>query len=278
MIHKRTAFSEDTARAIRQRSGFGCVICGEMPCDIEHIVPVSKGGTNEISNLTLLCTKHHREVTAGRISKKDVERFRGKPARLSSRYELFLRSVDAISIGGSRVEVGANTNVRILSFLSGVAFGVRIENGLPLFYYSLLDRTGAESIRMIDNIISFVSSRLWDVKLSGRYLTVRLGERSVLLRLKLVYSTIEIERMAVLRDGIAILSTRKCIAVIYSDQDSPALIQYNYFIAGNTKMINIIATEGVPYRATIRLPVQRGSCSIEGAQRFFDNFRSFVPY
>lgn len=45
---------------ILKRDNFQCVICGRRPPDIElcvdHIMPVSKGGTNAEENLRTLCT------------------------------------------------------------------------------------------------------------------------------------------------------------------------------------------------------------------------------
>ena len=41
-----------------------CVYCGvkDVPLEIEHIVPKSRGGTNRISNLTLACTSYRQET------------------------------------------------------------------------------------------------------------------------------------------------------------------------------------------------------------------------
>ena len=56
-----------TTLSIRVRKAIGeenlkCFICGwkEDACDIHHILPSSNGGTNEFSNLTVLCPNHHR--------------------------------------------------------------------------------------------------------------------------------------------------------------------------------------------------------------------------
>jgi 5-methylcytosine-specific restriction endonuclease McrA len=40
-----------------------CAYCGktDIPLEIEHIVPKSKGGSNRVSNLTLACTECNRK-------------------------------------------------------------------------------------------------------------------------------------------------------------------------------------------------------------------------
>lgn len=57
---------------IFQRDGFRCVYCGrggrEVVLHVDHIVPVSKGGTNDINNLCTSC----RECNIGKMT-QDVE-------------------------------------------------------------------------------------------------------------------------------------------------------------------------------------------------------------
>ena len=49
------------ALVIRDR---GCVVCGADPsrCEAHHLVWWSHGGTTDITNLVLLCTRHHHEL------------------------------------------------------------------------------------------------------------------------------------------------------------------------------------------------------------------------
>lgn len=50
-------------REVRQRCGFGCVICGLPLYEYDHIVEWSETKEHEASNITLLCDKHHKEKT-----------------------------------------------------------------------------------------------------------------------------------------------------------------------------------------------------------------------
>ena len=43
--------------------GDECAICGSKEnLEVHHIVPISKGGTNEVENLAILCRKCNREI------------------------------------------------------------------------------------------------------------------------------------------------------------------------------------------------------------------------
>ena len=73
--------------AITSETGFQCFICKwhETSCDIHHIIPRRKGGTNEMSNLSVLCPNHHR--LADRKILKD-------PPSVSSRYRTICSSLE----------------------------------------------------------------------------------------------------------------------------------------------------------------------------------------
>lgn len=56
--------SKRTVTKILTRSNKGCSICGwnEATCDIHHIIPKSKGGSNEHNNLIIVCPNCHRII------------------------------------------------------------------------------------------------------------------------------------------------------------------------------------------------------------------------
>ena len=57
-------FSPETKKAILERDGYRCVVCGRGIEDgvelvVDHIKPKDKGGTNDISNGETLCMEHN---------------------------------------------------------------------------------------------------------------------------------------------------------------------------------------------------------------------------
>lgn len=69
-------------RAVRQRTGFGCVICGHPITQYEHIIPWAEVKTHDVANITLLCWNHHGEVTKGLLSKTIVREHDRDPHNL----------------------------------------------------------------------------------------------------------------------------------------------------------------------------------------------------
>tara|TARA_R110000765_G_scaffold265862_1_gene365332 strand:- start:5107 stop:5658 length:552 start_codon:yes stop_codon:yes gene_type:complete len=59
MSNPRKAISKGTRFKVFDRDGFTCQYCGQQPPDVtlhvDHIFPVSKGGTNDIDNLSTSC-------------------------------------------------------------------------------------------------------------------------------------------------------------------------------------------------------------------------------
>ena len=60
-LYQRTLFSNSLRYDVLKRDGFRCQICGRTAQDgvklhVDHIIPVSKGGKTEMSNLRTLCS------------------------------------------------------------------------------------------------------------------------------------------------------------------------------------------------------------------------------
>lgn len=66
--------SSRTAKKIALRMNLSCCLCGwnEAACDLHHIFPSSKGGSNSNSNLTNVCPNCHRKIHSGLIRPEDL--------------------------------------------------------------------------------------------------------------------------------------------------------------------------------------------------------------
>lgn len=75
------ALTQDEKDYIRERDWHVCRTCGKPAIEVDHIVEVADGGTNDQANLQLLCGLHHREKTIKSKMKRHAER----PAKRSAR-------------------------------------------------------------------------------------------------------------------------------------------------------------------------------------------------
>jgi 5-methylcytosine-specific restriction endonuclease McrA len=65
VANDRDKIPRKTKLRVRQRCGFGCVICGHPIYQIDHMVDHAVVQEHKAANLTLLCPRHHDEKTKG---------------------------------------------------------------------------------------------------------------------------------------------------------------------------------------------------------------------
>lgn len=59
---KRVPISDDVKDAVWRRDGGKCIKCGSQErLEFDHVIPVSKGGSNTARNIQILCEKCNRE-------------------------------------------------------------------------------------------------------------------------------------------------------------------------------------------------------------------------
>ena len=69
MGESRPAIPSGIQREVRQRCGFGCVICGMPLYEYEHMKEWAIVREHVADDITLLCDQHHREKTSGLLPK-----------------------------------------------------------------------------------------------------------------------------------------------------------------------------------------------------------------
>jgi hypothetical protein len=200
-------------REVRQRCGFGCVICGLPLYEYEHMLGWAQVQRHVADEITLLCDQHHREKTAGLLPLDDVRRANDQPFNLregnSKPYDLHYEggSCEAI-LGGNfftTQDAGYGTimvpvsvdNIPLLGFILG-------DNHL-LLNLNLFDESNTLVLRIRNNELVFRPDT-WDVQLIGRTLTVREGHRKILIEIEFkVPNKIVINRGRFLCNGVEIL-------------------------------------------------------------------------
>ena len=88
----RPAIPESVKREVRQRCGFGCVICGSPIYHYDHMDQWALTKEHNAETLTLLCGSHHDEATRGILHREKIRSANNKPFNkikgLSSKHPL----------------------------------------------------------------------------------------------------------------------------------------------------------------------------------------------
>lgn len=197
------------ARQVRQRCGYGCVICGDLIIDYHHMTEFSKNPVHEVENIVLLCTKHHREISSGRLSEAKIRAAANSPYALrpgASNHNYILDEGQAYTIraGGSIFELApGDPGIDFVSMYDLPLFYVRFYGGVPHFSFKIFDHSDRLVLSLEENAIK-LRRPLWDVTLKGAYLRVHYGPRAEIAKIKIRDSTITFERLIVHSRGTVV--------------------------------------------------------------------------
>ncbi|WP_140145769.1 HNH endonuclease, partial [Vibrio parahaemolyticus] len=65
---------EDVKRKVRQKCGYGCVVCGTAIVEYEHVDPeFSEAKEHDPDKIVLLCSQCHAKVTRKFLSKESIK-------------------------------------------------------------------------------------------------------------------------------------------------------------------------------------------------------------
>ena len=207
-------------RAVRQRCGFGCVICGLPLYEYEHLLGYAElartrppEDVHHAEEITLLCDRHHREKTSGLLPIDDVICANQDPfnlrAGVSKPYDLHYSGTDC------EVVIGNNTFTWHAPS-EGAFFAPLVIDGLPLIAFTLQDNHVLLQLVVFDEfnepMLTIGENRLnystipWDIEFVGRNLIVREAHRKILIDMVFdVPGRIEISRGRFLRNGVELI-------------------------------------------------------------------------
>lgn len=200
-------------REVRQRCGFGCVICGMPLYEYEHMNEWAQVHRHIAEEITLLCDQHHREKTGGLLPKEVVREADANPFNLregvSKPYSLHFAGKKAeVIIGGNSFtceDQGYGT-VMVPISIDGVAMvGFILGDGHLLLNLVVFDECNVPVLHIKNNQL-FYSVSPWDIQLVGTTLTVREAHRKILLEIHFSPpNRIAVTRGRFLRNGVEVL-------------------------------------------------------------------------
>lgn len=208
-------------REVRQRCGFGCVICGIPLYEYEHMEEWAEVQRHVSDEITLLCDQHHREKTGGLLPKEVVSLANENPHNLkegvSKPYNLHFAGNNAtVEIGSNTFtcqDKGYGTAMLPISVDGTPLIGLILADGHLLLNLVIFDEFNAPVLHIKNNQL-YYSTEPWDIQLVGTTLTVREAHRKILLEIKFCPpNKVIINRGRFLRNGVEILVRPKNILI-----------------------------------------------------------------
>ena len=178
-------------REVRQRCGFGCVICGMPLYEYEHMEEWAVAKRHDANEITLLCDQHHREKTGGLLPKDVVRKANADPYNqrkgVSKPYTLHFagRQVEIV-IGGNSFtceDQGYGTIMVPLSIDGVWLVGFVLGDAHLLLNLLVFNEYNVPILRINDNQL-YYSTAPWDIQLVGTTLMIREAHRKILLEVE----------------------------------------------------------------------------------------------
>lgn len=200
-------------RAIRQRCGYGCVICGMPLYEYDHIEDWAVVQQHVSDEITLLCDQHHREKTAGLLPKEVVQESNNNPYNLiegvSKPYDLHFAGKQAQILIGSNSftceDKGYGTIMVPISVDGTPLVGFIMGDGHLLLNLIIFDEFNCPVLHIKNNQL-YYSVSPWDIQLIGKTLLIREAQRKILIEIEFQPpNKVVINRGRFLRNGVEIL-------------------------------------------------------------------------
>ena len=201
-------------REVRQRCGFGCVICGLPLYEYEHLEGWANVQRHVAAEITLLCDKHHREKTGGLLPIEDVIAAdrdpHNKRAGVSAPYDLHYSGDECeIVIGSNRftAQAGGDEGTLVIPIMidGTVLVGAVLSDNHVLLNLLWFDEANLPILQIHANqLIHSVDP--WDIQLVGRKLIVRAAHGKISLDIEFqVPNRIVIQRGRLLLNGVELV-------------------------------------------------------------------------
>lgn len=240
MVRTRPAIPAQTKLAVRQRCGFGCVVCGAPVFEYDHIEEFSKVGVHDSANLTLLCRNHHGDKTSRRLSREFILSANSNPFNLNEKMtspwrQFFAGSFVKFIVGSDKYLFdfsGAETDFfSAIQIGSKSMLGFRFDGSGLLLNAVLTNRSGKKILIIEDGEIR-ASTEVFDYKVEGPVFTIRSAKNSVELKLKVQDQGLSIMKGYFVRKGISLAVEGGKTLIITERQTGtrPALAK----LSGNT--------------------------------------------
>jgi hypothetical protein len=172
-------------REVRQRCGFGCVICGLPIYDYHHMEDWANVRCHEAANITLLCDQHHRRATSGLLTQEQVKAANSRPRNVVHG----VTAPETLYFEGGMCEIHLSDGLYFRAEGSQFRCSPLVIGGVPLITITVQDRHLLLDLLVLEDdntpLLKIEQNQLvasvgvWDIKFVGRTLTLRSEERQI---------------------------------------------------------------------------------------------------
>ena len=198
---------EQVKRLVRQRCGFGCVMCGLPIIQYHHMIPWSKENTHDPENITLLCDNHHRRVGAGLVPSDEIVRCNSDPCsrklgECSPEKLYFAGDLQKITLGNNLFQHHSALGTAVIAMIDGFpVLQLHEENGRLLIGFQPFP--GLRAMRIERNEL-ILAPEFTDITWIGKRLTIK-HERRIVLQIRFdPPNTLDIEQGLFIHNGICL--------------------------------------------------------------------------
>ena len=210
-------------REVRQRCGFGCVLCGVPVYEYEHMDGWASVRRHEADQITLLCAQHHAERTKGLLTIQQVRQASKDPFNLrhgkSPAYQMhFAGGSCLVDIGSNRFSTtfaGDGRSMTALMIDDVPLIGFSLDSGQLLLNMLVYNESNERVLEIVESQLVYTGDGVWDVEFVGQTLTIREGLGDFLLEVTFQPpNRIAIGRSRIVFDGVECLVRPQYLLVV----------------------------------------------------------------
>jgi hypothetical protein len=197
-------------RQVRQRTGFGCVMCGNPIVQYDHMTPWATVLEHSADNITTLCPKHHDDKTHKRLPLSRVRGANANPVNLTTKksqpYSLYYGEVPiVVQLGSVELSAGGLSSKNLVEVRGEPVMSLRVQDGCCLLSMRIFDEDDNLVLEIEDNELTLAPPR-WDLQFISNTLTIHSARR--VLQLQITFdapSRLHVIRGDIWHDGEPIL-------------------------------------------------------------------------
>lgn len=177
----------DIKRIVRQRCGFGCVVCGSAIYQYDHFEPEFKDASeHRAEGITLLCGGCHDKKTKTFLSKETVAEANNNPCTLKKGFSSNFFDVDVVqpTIFIGNIELLFQGNLIVAGGLPILNISPPMQPKTPFLISGIFSNDKGQQIFSIAENEFRSELNNWDVEVKGSKITIRQEHRKITLIIK----------------------------------------------------------------------------------------------